>query len=327
MKPNTFKNLNYVLAGLYDDKDESKRIVEAAGIPKMFVSFKDKPVNNWYSILSQAKSRNKIEDLVDVVLGEYPDNPHLNVFKQTGELNDLNGPEMEKDIPWKGDSDEGQLEKLMNDISTLLPINFLEKGLDRSRSVAKILVGDECGSGFLIDNNILLTNNHVLKNDMAAGMALVQFNYQKNASGMDASKAEYTLNPSDLFVTSVENDWTAVRVAEDVNSKWGAIPIRPIEAKKNERVSIIQHPAGDQKQIAIHNNLVQYADATRVQYLTDTMPGSSGSPVFNSNWDLVAIHHSGGWLREPKSKRKVFRNEGIAINCVIEALKANGVPV
>jgi len=42
---------------------------------------------------------------------------------------------------------------------------------------------------------------------------------------------------------------------------------------------------------------------------------------------LVAIHHSGGWLREPKSKRKVFRNEGIAINCVIEALQANNVTV
>jgi endonuclease G len=30
-----------------------------------------------------------------------------------------------------------------------------------------------------------------------------------------------------------------------------------------------------------------------LHYRTDTSPGSSGSPVFNDQWEIVALHHSG----------------------------------
>jgi V8-like Glu-specific endopeptidase len=62
----------------------------------------------------------------------------------------------------------------------------------------------------------------------------------------------------------------------------------------------------------------------RIHYLTDTLPGSSGSPVFDQRWRVVALHHSGGWLREPgsESKRAYLRNEGILIDAVIDGLRA-----
>jgi V8-like Glu-specific endopeptidase len=63
----------------------------------------------------------------------------------------------------------------------------------------------------------------------------------------------------------------------------------------------------------------------RVHYLTDTLKGSSGSPVFNSNWEVVALHHRGGWLAEPGSKRMVYRNQGIAIGVVLRGLRAAGL--
>ncbi|MBU6351013.1 MAG: trypsin-like peptidase domain-containing protein [Chloroflexi bacterium] len=75
------------------------------------------------------------------------------------------------------------------------------------------------------------------------------------------------------------------------------------------------------KQIALYHNLVVYSDGQRVQYLTDTLPGSSGSPVFNSAWQVVALHHSGGWLREPGSKQMYYRNEGIHVNAVLQGLR------
>ncbi len=53
------------------------------------------------------------------------------------------------------------------------------------------------------------------------------------------------------------------------------------------------------------------ANQTRVRYRTNTETGSSGSPCFNSDWDLVALHHSG----------IVKYNEGIPINCIVALLK------
>ena len=67
--------------------------------------------------------------------------------------------------------------------------------------------------------------------------------------------------------------------------------------------------------------MVTYVDDNVVQYLTDTMPGSSGSPVFNAAWEVVALHHSGGWFREPGGKEQLFRNEGIAIGQVLSGAK------
>jgi V8-like Glu-specific endopeptidase len=51
-----------------------------------------------------------------------------------------------------------------------------------------------------------------------------------------------------------------------------------------------------------------------VQYTTDTLPGSSGSPVFNDNWEVVALHHAGGPLKTNDKVDIRFINEAIAIN-------------
>ena len=53
-----------------------------------------------------------------------------------------------------------------------------------------------------------------------------------------------------------------------------------------------------------------------VQYSTDTEPGSSGSPVFNQDWEIVGLHHRGGGLAGPDGK-KYFTNEGILIGSVV----------
>ena len=99
----------------------------------------------------------------------------------------------------------------------------------------------------------------------------------------------------------------------------------PGTPKRDDYTVIIQHPGGGPKQIALYHNVITYADATRVQYLTDTLPGSSGSPVFDTHWQVVALHHSGGMLREPGTKLQVYRNEGIHINAVLSGLRAQGL--
>jgi V8-like Glu-specific endopeptidase len=96
-------------------------------------------------------------------------------------------------------------------------------------------------------------------------------------------------------------------------------------ASEGDRVAIIQHPSGMLKQVALHHNLVTYADETRLQYLTDTLQGSSGSPVFNTDWRVVAVHHLGGELMLPGKKQVVYRNQGIAIKRVLSGIAALGI--
>ena len=60
-------------------------------------------------------------------------------------------------------------------------------------------------------------------------------------------------------------------------------------------IFIVQHPDGEPMQLALDSQAVikVNSNGTRVQYRTNTVGGSSGSPCFNKDWELVALHHSG----------------------------------
>ena len=63
---------------------------------------------------------------------------------------------------------------------------------------------------------------------------------------------------------------------------------------------------------------------TRVRYTTRTEPGSSGSPCFDIDWNLVALHHSG----DPKYaqfKVKPDWNEGIPFATIMRLLDKRGL--
>jgi hypothetical protein len=165
----------------------------------------------------------------------------------------------------------------------------------------------------------------VLPSAEVAAASPVQFNYQQTRHGLDLTPEVHRLAPSEGFATSKEDDWTAVRLASDPDATWGTLTPQSTPAQKEDFLNIIQHPGGGPKQIALYRNAVVYADDRIVQYLTDTMPGSSGSPCFNDRWEVVALHHSGGWLREPGGKEPFFRNEGIQMGVVMQGIRAAGL--
>lgn len=59
-----------------------------------------------------------------------------------------------------------------------------------------------------------------------------------------------------------------------------------------EPVSIIQHPKGRYKKIVLFSNRVQKITNNFLYYEADSDFGSSGSPVFNQRWNLVALHRA-----------------------------------
>lgn len=332
---NNLINLRDILADLYWDKPESRRIVQQAGINPAFISFKESAINNWHFILDYARQdAASVDSIIDVAIGEQPPAKKEVLAMAKQHALNLRGTDITTDVDWKRPLDSAQLEKITGKQSTLLPIAFLDKGLQRAKAVARMDLGKRGkGSGFLIGDDLLLTNHHVLEDKEQAREAKAQFNYQRTLNGLDASYDEYDLDPDALFATSADDDWTVVKVkpkqGELPGKKWAVLEIREQNPEVDDFTIIIQHPSGGPKQIALYHNVIAFIDSARrvVQYLTDTEPGSSGSPVFDTQWNLIALHHSGGWLREPGNdpKQKFYRNEGIHINAVIAGLKTAGV--
>ena len=62
---------------------------------------------------------------------------------------------------------------------------------------------------------------------------------------------------------------------------------------------------------------------TRVRYKNNTMGGSSGSPCFNADFQVVALHHSG----DPRTKGSAEYNEGIPCRAIRALLKSRGKDV
>ncbi|MCB0138661.1 MAG: trypsin-like peptidase domain-containing protein [Caldilineaceae bacterium] len=325
---NNLTHLRDWFADRYYTVEQSRRIVVEAGLKPALISFNDQPVTNWFNILDHAMNQQAVDAVIDVAQTEYPTAKEWLEAAKAGILTGISGTDIKTDIAWNGADDPDKLEKIIGTRNALMPIHFLELGMTRARSVIRIELPDgSSGSGFLTAGNLLVTNNHVIPNREVALQARVQCNFQLTAALLNAQKDEYKLDPDNGFATSPKekHDWTAVRVQGDPNAKWGALPLASVSPAKDDWVNIIQHPAGGPKQIALYDNLIVYVDENRVQYLTDTLPGSSGSPCFDSNWNVIALHHSGGWLREPNSKERHYRNEGIHINRVIEGLVAAGL--
>jgi endonuclease G, mitochondrial len=196
------------------------------------------------------------------------------------------------------------LERLLG-TNDLVGIAFLLEGYAVGRAVARIEVGaaagqlEGYGTGFMVSPRLLLTNNHVFPSADVAGGSLAQFDYEAGPDGKLHSSVAVRLDSDAFFATSLELDYSLVAVAapatvSDLRS-FGWTPLIEQEGKAiiGEFVNIIQHPGGAPKQLALRENQVVDVHDAFLQYRTDTAPGSSGSPVFNDQWEVVALHHSG----------------------------------
>lgn len=314
------KRLRSTLAKLYPTEADQRRFAADAGLRSELISFERNAINTWFNVLKDAEARKLVDAVIATALVDFPDDEALKAAAAGAPLPVLEGPEP---TSWHGPSGTSGLEKIIGSVSTLVPITYLERGLQRAKSVLRIKLADgSSGTGFLTSSNIVVTNHHVLRDADSARDAVAQFNYQQTIDGLSAPMQEFKFLPDNVFITSEADDWTAVAVDGNPQQFWGAIELVAAPVVVGDHVNIIQHPGGGPKQISLSASVVVYVGEGRVQYLTDTLPGSSGSPVFNSNWELVALHHSGGWLAEPKAAAKTtyYRNEGIAIDRIAHVL-------
>jgi endonuclease G len=236
--------------------------------------------------------------------------------------------------------------------SDLLAINYLGLAARAARAVCRIRVRDlqggleGYGTGFLVASGLLLTNNHVLPTAAIAQQSLAEFDVEDDLNFLPKPIQTFALLPQQIFCTDQQRDFTFVAVADKaINStplsSYGVLPLRRASGKAlvGEPVTIIQHPEGGPKRIALRDNRIVNVIDDFIQYEADTDPGASGSPVNSDQFEVVALHHAGVPKKDAGGRvltkdDQVFNpllmsedriewvaNEGIRISAIFAALE------
>lgn len=163
-------------------------------------------------------------------------------------------------------------------------------------------------TGFLASANLMLTNNHCIRTESEMRSAVVEFDYDEISSV--PRRAHFT----ELVLTNAELDFTLLRL----DQTYPASERKPLpwdivnEVGEGNGLLIIEHPAGEPKQVSILDCRVKDAQITGVTkeltdfgHLCDTLGGSSGSAVQDINTGKVRGLHHLGFL--PESPRLINR--------------------
>ncbi len=221
------------------------------------------------------------------------------------------------------------LERIVGE-SNLYQINYFARGERAARAVGRVSVVNQFsipmgyGTGFLVAPGLLLTNHHVLTDAAIARHSHVVFGYEYDADNglKQTERFEFT---REIFVTSLTHDFAFVSVAPMARSgkalsDFGALKLIRDSGKalKREFVSIIQHASALPKQVAIRDSEVMGRKEQFIYYVSDTLAGSSGSPVLNDEWFPVALHHRA--VPNVEKPCSYVANRGIRISAIFEEL-------
>ena len=215
-------------------------------------------------------------------------------------------------------------------------LTWFRTGMERCRAVARIenLTEDGVGTGFVVEGpslhpalpeRVLVTNGHVVPEGLDPRDCVVVF-HGLDGSGATvrhrvvrrwwyAPSAAPGLDTSLLEIADCPGEVVPVPLA-------GQLP--NLAATDPPRAYLIGHPRGlTQPQFTLQDNVLLDYDAVRLHYRSPTEPGSSGSPVFDSQWQLIGLHHAGGFDMPRLHNRggTYDANEGISVLAIVAALR------
>jgi V8-like Glu-specific endopeptidase len=245
-----------------------------------------------------------------------------------------------------------------------LPVQWLLDAYQSCRSIARVRVAgirsgkpmvskgaqrSWYGTGWLIDEGILVTNYHVVAGTDRDGRT--EEDVRQQAMGMHA-RFGFTERHSETRQFRVDEvlaadqalDYAAVRLHRFAEDKqpglddsrlpeldpvstiefWGRLEMQSARTlATGDRLNVVQHPGGGEMMIAFRRNTFSRLspDGQTIQYSTDTREGSSGSPVFDDNWNVRALHSHAIMAPElDGTGQRAAANGGIPIEAIIADL-------
>jgi hypothetical protein len=158
--------------------------------------------------------------------------------------------------------------------------------------------GRAVGSGFLIGEDLVLTNCHVAAQFQrvatvppgAARFAMKLASDGSDQQGETIPFAADWLRRSSPIGTL---DYAVIALAAP-----SARPVLPVPApytfEPGDIYLILHHPEGAPLKVSAGTFDALSPDGRSISYTVNTEPGSSGSPVFTMGWQHVALHRAGG---------------------------------
>lgn len=212
-------------------------------------------------------------------------------------------------------------------------LGWMTAALDRCRAVALIEneLHDGVGTGFLVPGAafgddlpelLLLTNHHVVPGSVADGLARVRFRGLGTAEHPTGARLLWSSPTADLDAALLELDSPPAGVAPAVP----ADDVPDVETGPAARAFVIGHPDGDlAPHFSLENNALLDVDERFLQYSAATRGGNSGSPVFDEDWRLIGLHHSGGDdIRRLDGAGTHRANEGTRVDAILRAYRRRG---
>jgi len=206
-----------------------------------------------------------------------------------------------------GGAAEGlNLEKVLG-ADRFATLQWWRTGLLRCRAVVRIddTMGNGRGTGFVVKGAdlhpslpalVVVTNGHVVPEAIDSADTRVTFRgletEQAQPPSFEVRKVHWYSPSSPPSVDTTLLELEADRLPQEAEP----MPIvnRFPVLTEESRTYIIGHPRGyDQPQFSLQDNLFLDCDETHLHYRTPTEGGSSGSPVFNDQWQVIGLHHAG----------------------------------
>jgi hypothetical protein len=229
----------------------------------------------------------------------------------------------------------------------MVPFGFLRGGVVAAAAVAKLMVprydggvarvanGDPVtylGTGWLAAPGLLMTNHHVVnargegeppaaEPDLRAQAAATTVLFDYDDEGAAGAAAPVT----ELVAWDAELDYAVLHLDAGDRAPLALAPeaVSGVGAGSATPVNVIQHPDGRPKRFGIRNNLLTAATPTELRYFTDTLGGSSGSPVLNDRWQVVGLHRGSAFVSGVtyQGRNVAYVNVGSQITAVLAHLR------